>query len=511
MGLISPKIMFTAFLKKRFGLFMLDSGSRFLLKLIASACNVYVTGVLIAVLGKDQFGVYRSASASVGFLSLASAGVAGASFGLVVRYLTRGEYSSVNAIVTRALKHLWIAGGVLLVLSIPSGYALAYAYNISPAMRESFVYAAALSSAAMALGFFSAPFIWIIQAQQREYVLNFLHIPLAIIAPILMIMLSKWHPMGWSPCLASGVISVIGCILCIVTSIWMYRSWLRWSSIKTSDDVGKRTGYSLLEQLGGIVLAQAVIWSATFHTGVASVAQLVVTMTFFSFTKDFLQTLASTLVTPVGSLFHGGHRERAAEAWYDASVWIVALSVSVAVILVAMNSRIIASWVGASNFADQSVNILVALSFILVAANVVSVQVIYAVDGYSERARLMLLEGVLTAALGFTLGSIYGLSGTLIGACIAQIISLILYPMMIMRRLEINFKGFYLILLRIVLIAILPLSALQCVLPHLHFTKSFIGTIVQAGIFGIITLVIVIIGGVTSETRMRLFNRLKIV
>jgi hypothetical protein len=80
-----------------------------------------------------------------------------------------------------------------------------------------------------------------------------------------------------------------------------------------------------------------------------------------------------------------------------------------------------------------------------------------------------------------------------------------------MRRLEINFKGFYLILLRIVLIAILPLSALQCVLPHLHFTKSFIGTIVQAGIFGIITLVIVIIGGVTSETRMRLFNRLKIV
>jgi len=489
---------------------MLDSGSRFLLKLISSGCNVYVTGVLIAVLGKDQFGVYRSASASVGFLSLASAGVAGASFGLVVRYLTRGDYPSVNAIVTRALKHLWLAGGVLLLLSIPSGYALAYAYNISPAMRESFVYAAALTSCAMALGFFAAPFIWIIQARQREYVLNFLHIPLAIIAPLVLIMMSKWHPMGWSPCLATLIMALVGCLLCIGTSLWMHRSWIRWSSVKTGDDVGKRTGYSLLEQLGGIILAQAVIWSATFHSGVASVAQLVVTMTFFAFTKDFLQTLALTLVTPVGSLFHGGQRERAAEAWYDASVWIVALAVSVAVILVAMNSRIITAWVGASNFADQSVNILVAISFILVGANVVSVQVIYAVDGYSERARLMLLEGLLTAALGFALGSAYGLCGTLIGACIAQFVSLILYPMMITRRLEINLKGFYQMSLRIVLVSIFPLSALLLMLPQLHFSKSFIETIILSGIFGLLTLMIVISGGVSGAIRSRLFNRLNI-
>jgi hypothetical protein len=503
----NPKIMFSDFLKKRFGLFMLDSGSRFLLKLISSACNVYVTGVLIAVLGKDQFGVYRSASASVGFLSLASAGVAGASFGLVVRYLTRGDYPSVNAVVTRALKHLWLAGGVLLLLSIPSGFALAYAYNISPAMRESFVYAAALTAAAMALGFFSAPFIWVIQARQREYVLNFLHIPLALTAPILMIVMSKWHPMGWAPCIATAIIALAGCILCIGTSIWMYRSWICWSSVKTGDDVGKRTGYSMLEQLGGVILAQAVIWSATFHSGVASVAQLVVTMTFFAFTKDFLQTLASTLVTPVGSLFHGGQRERAAEAWYDASVWIMALAVSVAVILVAMNSRIIASWVGASNFAGESINILLALSFIIVAANVVSVQVLYAVDGYSERARLMLLEGILTAALGFLLGSYYGLSGTLAGACIAQIVSLCTFPIMISKRLVINISGFYLISLRIIVSGLPTIWLSYTFIKKTNITNTFIGNIIESAFLGFIVLTVIVIFGITTPTKNRLLAR----
>ena len=421
--------------ENKFGRFMMDTGSRSFLKLIASIGNIIATGYLVRHLGQDFFGVYRSATASVSVLALAGGGMSAAAYGLVVKNMAAGNLEAVRKVVSASMRYLVPAGIFIILLAYPVSMLLSSLYKIPQPLVSEFRLTASLAACSLAAGFFAMPLIWLVQARQKEYVLNIIHIPIMIFTPIAIIVSATLLPRAWAPAAALLGVTLLGNLVCIIVSSKM-NPWMFYTKEVAEEGVHNRTGYGLGEQFGSVLIGQSLAWSITFHSGPALFGVVVTTMTFFAFLKDMLSTVASTMVAPVGGLFHQQEFDRASLALKDGVILLAYLSSCVAGALICMNGSIIHLWVGWSMYAGSTATFWMASSMIISVIIFPFSAVLYAVDGYRERAFLVLAEGVGGTLFAFIGGGFGGIVGSLAGLVCAQIFLMIFYTYFLRQRLE---------------------------------------------------------------------------
>lgn len=486
-------------------LFLYDTSTRLILKLLNSGGNILITGWLIHILGQEAFGLFRSASASVALLSLAGGGMTGASFALIVRYISQNNIAACNQVFSNSVRYLSAVGGLVILLSWPAGFVLAKIYNIEPRLVGQFQTASCFVSIGLGLGFIAMPFIWIIQARQKEHILNLLHWPHAILAPLVTFLIVLKMPYASGPALGIMVMALLGCILCIVTSVKMH-PWLHFDRKAKHEEVHQRTKYSFIEQVAGLVVSQVIVWSVTFHSGVSVLSQVVVSMTFYAFARDLILTLNTTLVAPVGNLFHTGQTDRARQSWLDSCLISAVFCLAGAGTLFLINFGLISNWVGVKMYAGNSLNLLFAISLLITGLNTPSYAILYAFDGYKERMIFLSVEAIFGLAFSFGLGMLYGALGAVGGALIGQAIGFLFYPLAINKRLSIPIGQCLLGFVRLLVVGALAILLLEA-LPHLPERFGLLGSLAQAAIDGSVILLLLVAFGLNKPTRGRLFQR----
>lgn len=485
--------------------FAFDTGTRSFLKILSGSANIFLTSYLVLYLGKDQFGVYKSAIAAVSMLALAGGGMSAAAYGLVVKYIAQDDKDGVKRVVGVSLRYLIPIGGLVILGAWPCSILLAQLYNIPESLRGQFIPASALSACSLAFGFFAMPFIWVAQARQKEHVLNIFQMPLVVLTPICVILAVKGWPYAWIVALITVLFVLIGNTVNVCISLVLHK-WLRppWGTGETA--VAGRTKFGMLEQVAAVMIGQSLAWGVTFNSGPASFGVVAASMTFFAFSRDLLTTVSSTLVAPIGGLFHSDQKDRAIRAWADSLLGLVLIGGSVAGALGAMNSFIIKIWLGDSMDAGSLVAAGLAFTLFLTVINSPSAAVLYAIGGFKARAWLLLLEGVSGLIFAFLGARFFGGAGAVFGISIAQIPLVLIYMHLIQKRLDCEMHEFFMNFFRLVLVLGLATTTLLLVVSKAPPT-SLISTVIYSIIAGAFLLLTGWYVGLSNKSRTSFMQR----
>jgi O-antigen/teichoic acid export membrane protein len=405
------------------------------LKLLMSLSNIILTKYLVELLGSDVYGVFRSATAATALVSLTEAGLSGAAFGLIIRYVSQRDQAKTSEVVSHTVRIFLLVFISIVLLSWPAGRILSVIYRIPQLHQNDFTLAVCFYCIATACGFLSAPFIWVIQASRKEYILNLFILPLILASPFVTYGLARYYRQAYGASLGVAVIAVAGVPLAIGLSLFLHR-WLKINLKSSSNaDVRQRTKYAFLEQIGSVLSAQALTWSISVNFGLKGVATVLLTQTFFAFSRDFFGILANNLLPTVGATYHEKDYARTHRIWLESIIFSVSLSAIVASSICIYNGALVTTWLGAEHFAGQAISLLFAASFLIYGFSSVNQSVLYSIDGVKERAFCVFGEAVGGIVLCFIFARAFGPAGAIGGLVFSQLATALIYPFLIQQKL----------------------------------------------------------------------------
>ncbi|MCX7712685.1 MAG: hypothetical protein N2035_03320 [Chthoniobacterales bacterium] len=490
--------------------FLLDTSTRNLLKIIYSLGNFVVTWWLVQKLGETGFGIYRSATACVGLLSIASGGMISAAYGMVVEHIAKNDQAKVAAVVWHSFRFLGKIGIVLLICSLPVGCLMAFLYKIPEVDFWNFSLTAAIAAGSLVMGFFSMPFIWVIQARQLEFLSNILHIPLAFLTPLIVVLSLNWKAEPWIPSLSTFLMVCIGNVMCIILSLHLH-PWLRKKHAVEINfkEIHSRTYYGLMEQISASLLAQSLAWGITSTKGPAAYGMVAASMTFFSFARDMFSTISWTLIAPIGSIYYSGDHKKSIKIWIEVTCFLSFLSGVLALILSVYNSTLISMWLGPEMSLGLKENVVLAIGFFFSTILYTTSASIYAIGGLKIRAWFFVAECVISIISIWYSSKFYGIFGALLSQTIIQSFFSSVYCLLLFKLFK-NFDYVRIFIITIIRIILISLSLFYIYIEIFKNLNShwliFIGNIfLQTAIAVIVNFFL----GLNSDVRQSILERIR--
>lgn len=403
--------------------FLFDTISKNVLKVLHSTGNFIATWWIIKKLGEHDYGIYRSATASILFLSIAGGGMISAAYALIVEAISKHDYDKANSIAWYSFKFLSKIAIFLLLLSYPISIVLAWLYKIPDSDFIKFSLTATFAACSLILGFFTMPFLWILQARQLEHVLNLVLIPFTLTLPFALILPLMWKNEPWAPALGFLAFVFTGNCICIAIPV-LLNPWLlnKSSSQINKKEITRRTFYGLLEQISASLIAQALPWAITSTKGPATFGILAATMTFFAFFREMFSTMSLTLVAPIGSTFFTNTRIRFIQIWKEVIITVLFLGAIISTLLAVNNNKLITLWLGPEFALSFKENVLLSIALFFNIINFPTFASLYASGGLKRRSIIFFIESIITIIILWFSSYYFDLYFTLLIYAIIQII-----------------------------------------------------------------------------------------